>query len=426
MKIHKSSQLAKFYKKSVDQRISVIADWLEDSGIHSTLESGLDIHQADQMIENVIGVYQLPFAIATNFLINDVDYLIPMVVEEPSVVAAASHAAKLFREGGGFRTSSDDPVMIGQMQVLDVEDLDAAIYALDQHKADLIVKANNVAGSIIKYGGGVRDIQTRVFPDTSIGKMLVVHVLMDTRDAMGANTINTVVESLAPDVAELTHGRVHLKILSNLADHRKARAEGVIPARVLATESLSGEAVIDAVLEAAVFAEVDPYRATTHNKGIMNGIDPVVIATGNDWRAVEAAAHAFVARSGSYTSMTRWRKTADGDLHGEIELPMAVGIVGGATRVHPVAQLALQILGVDTAQELAEVIMCVGLAQNFAAIRALATEGIQKGHMRLHAKQLAVAAGAPVDLVPRIVAQMIDENNIRLERAQQLVKELKN
>jgi hydroxymethylglutaryl-CoA reductase len=281
---------------------------------------------------------------------------------------------------------------------------------------------NSIGGSIISRGGGAKSLETRILKDTAVGDMLILHVLYDTRDAMGANAVNTAVELIAEDVTELTGGRVHLKILSNLADHRTARAEGVIPRSTLATDNMTGDEVVDAVLEAALFAEVDPYRATTHNKGIMNGIDPVVIATGNDWRAVEAGAHAFAARSGSYTSMTHWRKTPEGDLHGSIELPMAVGIVGGATRVHPGAQLALRILGVNSARELAEIMVAVGLAQNFAAMRALSTEGIQRGHMRLHARQLAAAAGAEVALIPKIAAIMIQENTIRLERAKELVQ----
>lgn len=403
----------------------MIAEWLHSDVESNAVMFDLSLTEADHMIENVIGRYTLPFAVATNFLINQTDYLIPMVVEEPSVVAAASNAAKMFREGGGFTTSSDEPLMIGQMQVLDVPDIELAIQRLKEQKTNLIDKANEIGGSIVKRGGGVRDLEFRVIPETSVGLMLIIHVLIDTRDAMGANAINSTVEYLAPDITELTGGRVHLKILSNLADRRKARAEGIVPSHILATDSSSGEAVVDAILEAAVFAEVDPYRATTHNKGVMNGIDPVVIATGNDWRAVESAAHAFVSRTGSYGSMTQWRKLPNGDLHGSIELPMAVGIVGGATRVHPMAQMALKILGVETAQQLAEVIVTVGLAQNFAAMRALATEGIQKGHMRLHAKQLAAAAGATVDMIPSIVEQMVRENNIRLERAQQLVKDWK-
>jgi hydroxymethylglutaryl-CoA reductase len=417
----KTSQISKFYKKSLEERRTVISEWIQNSD-HLLTSANLSLDQADHMVENVIGLYELPFGIATNFLVNQRDYLIPMVVEEPSVIAAASNAAKMFRDGGGFITSSSDPIMIGQMQILNVPDLVTAVERLKSHQDQLLERMNSIGGSIISRGGGAKSLETRILKDTAVGDMLILHVLYDTRDAMGANAVNTAVELIAEDVTELTGGRVHLKILSNLADHRTARAEGVIPRSTLATDNMTGDEVVDAVLEAALFAEVDPYRATTHNKGIMNGIDPVVIATGNDWRAVEAGAHAFAARSGSYTSMTRWRKTPDGDLHGSIELPMAVGIVGGATRVHPGAQLALKILGVNSARELAEVMVAVGLAQNFAAMRALSTEGIQRGHMRLHARQLAAAAGAEVALIPKIAAVMIQENNIRLERAKELVQ----
>jgi len=292
-------------------------------------------------------------------------------------------------------------------------------------KPDLLTKANEVGGSILKRGGGARDIEVRVFESTDVGSMLIVHLLMDTRDAMGANAINTAVEHIAPDIAELTGGRTHLRILSNLTDRRKAKAWGVVPASELAKDGGDGHDVIKAIVEASVFAEVDPYRAATHNKGVMNGIDAVVIATGNDWRAIEAGAHAYVARRGSYTSLSRFRANEAGDLYAEIEMPLAVGTVGGATRVHPLAQLALKVLGVTSARELAEVIISVGLAQNFAAVKALAGEGIQRGHMRLHAKQLALAAGAGLEMVPTIVETLVRENTIRLERAQALVKQLK-
>jgi hydroxymethylglutaryl-CoA reductase len=378
------------------------------------------------MVENVVGTFALPLGIATNFLVNGRDYLIPMVIEEPSVIAAVSNAARLFRAGGGFTTSSDDPIMIGQIQVLDLHDLSAASSKIEANKQRLLELANLNGGSITRLGGGARDIEMRSFPQTPVGPMLIVHLLYDCRDAMGANAINTAVEQLAPEIETLTGGRVNLRILSNLADQRKARAEGIIPAAELATETLTGEDVARAIVEAGVIAEIDPYRATTHNKGIMNGIDPVVIATGNDWRAVEAGAHAYASRSGQYSSLTRWWQDDAGDLHGSIELPLALGIVGGATRVHPTAQVALKLLDVESAQQLSEIIAAVGLAQNLAAMRALATEGIQRGHMSLHARQLAVAAGANATLVPRIVQTMIDEDNIRLERARQLVTELGN
>lgn len=424
-----SSRISGFYKKSLAERAALVAEWANlTPDEQAVLEgrAGLSAAQADHMIENVVGTFSLPLSIATNFQINGRDYLIPMVIEEPSVLAAVSNAARLFRAGGGFTTSSDDPIMIGQIQVLDVADLEAATSAILNDKMRLLKIADEVGGSIVRHGGGARDIEVRLFPDTPAGPMLVVHLLIDCRDAMGANAINTAAEHLAPHIEALTGGRVNLRILSNLTDRRKARAEGIIPASELATDTLSGKAVVWAIVEAGVFAEVDPYRAATHNKGIMNGIDPVVIATGNDWRAIEAGAHAYAARNGTYTSLTHWTQDADGNLRGSIELPLSVGIVGGATRVHPTAQVALKILGIESAQQLAEIIAAVGLAQNLAAMRALATEGIQRGHMSLHAKQLAVAAGAEGDLIPRIVQTMIEEGNIRLERAKELASELKD
>lgn len=420
----KTSQIPKLYKLSLNERQNIIHEWIE-TDIEETLNKSLDIHQANNMIENVIGLYNLPMGIATNFTINKKDYLIPMVIEEPSVVAAASNAGKMFRAGGGFTASSDEPIMIGQIQVLDIPNIETAIQSVEKNKTRLLQKADEIGGSIVKRGGGAKDIEIRVI-DSPIGKMLIIHLMMNVQDAMGANAINTAVEHLAPEIADLTGGRVHLKILSNLSDKRKVYVEGIVPASELVKEGIKGEDVVRAIVEAGYFAEVDPYRATTHNKGVMNGIDAVVIATGNDWRAIEAGAHAFAARSGSYTSLTKWRQTASGDLHGSIEIPLAVGIVGGATRVHPSAQLALKILGVRSAQELAEIAAAVGLAQNFAAIRALATEGIQRGHMRMHAKQIALAAGASVEMVGRIVEQMVQENNIRLERAKALVEELQS
>lgn len=409
----------------MSERHTILAEWLgKSTDTAFPLDGGLSTDQADAMIENVLGRYALPFAIATNFLINGRDVLVPMVIEEPSVVAACSNAARLFRDGGGFTTSSDQPIMIGQIQVLDIPDMAHAIAQIEANKPMLLAEADSVGGSIVKRGGGARDIEIRVFEESPIGAMLVLHLLLDTRDAMGANAINTAVEHLAPHIEALTGGRVNLRILSNFSDKRKARAHGIIPKASLTTDSLTGEQVVMAIVEAGYFAEIDPYRATTHNKGVMNGIDAVVMATGNDWRAVEAGAHAYVARDGRYTSMTQWRMTPEGDLQGTIELPLAVGIVGGATRVHPTAQLALEILEISTAQDLAEIMVAVGLAQNFAAIRALATDGIQQGHMRMHAKQLALAAGASAEDAQKIAKQMIDEKNIRLERAKQLVEML--
>ncbi|KXK17849.1 MAG: hydroxymethylglutaryl-CoA reductase, degradative [Chloroflexi bacterium OLB15] len=423
-----TSRLSGFYKRSLEERASALQSWAQLSDTEIDVlqgSSGLSAAQADHMIENTVGIYSLPLGIATNFLINGQDRLIPMVIEEPSVVAAMSNAARLFREGGGFQTSSDAPIMIGQLQVLDLQDVAEAAEKIAAYKQRLLDEADAVGGSIVKRGGGARDLQVRPFLDTPIGPMLVVHLLMDVRDAMGANAINTAAEHIAPLVEEITGGRVNLRILSNLTDQRKARAEGMIPASALATEAMSGEEVARAVVEAGVFAEVDPYRAATHNKGIMNGVDAVIIATGNDWRAIEAGAHAYAARNGRYTSLSRYWQDDQGNLHAAMEMPLSVGIVGGATRVHPAAQVALKILGVASAQELAEICVAAGLAQNFAALRALASEGIQRGHMRMHAKQIAVSAGAAPEQVRSVVEQMIRENNIRPERAKAIVESLK-
>lgn len=422
----RTSRLPGFYRKSLVERAAIVGDWAglsqEEQAIFFGL-TGLNTRDADHMIENAVGIYALPLGVAVNFLINDRDYLIPMVVEEPSVVAAVSNAAKIIREGGGFYAGSDDPIMIGQIQIMDVDNVWAAAARVMAHREELLRVANDPTLTIVKRGGGARDIETRPFEDTAVGSMLVVHVLVDVRDAMGANVINTICERLAPRLETITNGRVNLRILSNYSDQRMAHARCMIPPHALATDSYHGEEVIKLMIEAAVFAEIDPYRATTHNKGVMNGIDAVAIATGNDWRAIEAGAHAYVCRGGRYTSMTQWWQDEEGNLRGSIQLPMAVGIVGGATKSHPTARVAMKILAVQTARELAEVMVSVGLAQNFAAIRALATEGIQQGHMTLHARQLAMAAGATGDLINQIVDIMLREKNIRLERAKELVKE---
>lgn len=421
----RSSKLSGFYKQTLAEKRGVLREWasLGDEEL-ARLEAGLSVDSANHMIENVVGVYGLPMGIATNFLVNGRDYLVPMVIEEPSVVAAVSNAAKMFRIGGGFTTRCDAPLMIGQIQVLDLADLAEASRAIENNKALLLDRVNAIGGSIVKNGGGAKDIEIRHFEETPIGRMLVLHLIYDVRDAMGANAINTAAEHIAPDIERITGGRVNLRILSNLTDKRKAYAEGMIPADALQTDAIKGTDAVQYIVEAGVFAEVDPYRAATHNKGIMNGIDAVVIATGNDWRAIEAGAHAYAARDGMYRSLTRWWRDDDGNLHGSIELPLALGIVGGATKVHPTAQIAMKLLGVSSAGELSEVIAAVGLAQNLAAMRALATVGIQQGHMRMHAKQLAVAAGATNEQVPLITSQLIAEKNIRLERAKVLLAQL--
>jgi hydroxymethylglutaryl-CoA reductase len=423
----KSSRLSGFYQKSLEERLSIISEWsslsADDENVLRGI-MGLDREQANHMIENVVGLYSLPIGIATNFLINNKDYLIPMVIEEPSVVAAVSNAARMFRSGGGFQTRSDEPIMIGQIQLLDINNPEFAESQILANKAFLLEEADKTGGSIVKRGGGARDIQIRMFRDTPIGHMLVIHLLFDTREAMGANAINTAVEHLAPFIEEITSGRVNLRILSNLTDQRKAYVEGMIPAAELARDGISGEDAVKSIVEAGIFAELDPYRATTHNKGIMNGIDAVVLATGNDWRAVEAGVHAYAARSGTYSSLSKWWQDSDGNLRGAMSLPLAVGTVGGATRVHPTAGVALKIMGNPTSRELAEIMAAVGLAQNLGAIRALATEGIQHGHMRMHARQIAVAAGAGNEQVAEVAKRLIAEKNIRLQRAEEIVAEL--
>jgi hydroxymethylglutaryl-CoA reductase len=423
----KTSRLSGFYQKTLEERLSLIVEWSDlttsDRDVLLGI-MGLDREQANHMIENVVGLYSLPIGIATNFLINSKDYLIPMVIEEPSVVAAVSNAAKMFRSGGGFYTHSDEPVMIGQIQVLEIDDPELAQSQILANKLLLLSEANKTGGSIVKRGGGARDIEVRIFRDTAVGHMLVVHLLFDTRDAMGANAVNTAVEQLSPFIEEITGGRVNLRILSNLTDHRKAYVEGVISASELARDGITGGNAVKSIVEAAIFAEIDPYRATTHNKGIMNGIDAVVIATGNDWRAVEAGVHAYAARGGSYSSLSKWWQDEDGNLRGSMELPLAVGTVGGATRVHPTAGVAMKILGNPSSRELSEVMAAVGLAQNLGAIRALATEGIQDGHMRMHARQIAVAAGASNEDVLEVAKRLIAEKNIRLQRAEEIVAEL--
>ncbi|MDQ7024777.1 MAG: hydroxymethylglutaryl-CoA reductase, degradative [Anaerolineae bacterium] len=425
----KTSRITGFYKNTLDQRIHTISQWANLSNTETNVLRNilsLSTEDASHMVENAIGTFSLPLGIGTNFLINNTDYLIPMAIEEPSVIAAVSNAARLFREGGGFTTHSDEPIMIGQIQLLDINDPEQAVQIICEHKHQLIEEANRVSGSIVARGGGAIDIETRIFTDTPIGSMVIIHLLYDTREAMGANAINTAVEHLAPFIEEITGGRVNLRILSNLTDKRKAYAEGMIPAQILARNNVSGKQVVRSIVEAGIFAEIDPYRATTHNKGIMNGIDAVLIATGNDWRAVEAGVHAYAARSGTYSSLSKWWQDDDGNLRGSIELPLAVGTVGGATRVHPTAKVVMKILGNPSSRELAEIIATVGLAQNLGALRALATEGIQHGHMRMHARQLAVAAGASNEQVSQVAHLLVEENKIRLQRAKEIVAELQD
>jgi len=440
-----TSRIPGFYDLPLDERLTELADAVGLSAVDLaafTLTGGLAPDQVDHMVENAVGTFSLPLGIGLNFIVNGREVLVPMAIEEPSVVAGASFMAKLARATGGFQAEASAPEMIGQMQVLDVADLPKARQALLEQKANLLAEADEIDPVLKKLGGGARDLEVRVIEDSPIGPFLVIHLIYDVRDAMGANAVNTACEVLAPRVEEITGGRVHLRILSNLADRRLARARCTIPVKEMAFtveaglgtpkvyvpaqgdhkgRPYTGEQVRDGIIAAWAFAATDPYRATTHNKGIMNGVDAVVIATGNDWRAIEAGAHAYAARSGRYTSLSTWGKDAEGNLTGFLEMPMAVGIVGGATKVHPTAKAALKLMGVKTAAELAEIIVSVGLAQNLAALRALATEGIQRGHMSLHARQVAIAAGATGDMIEKVAAQMVAEKTVRIDRAEEIM-----
>ena len=417
----KSSELSGFYKLRADERLKLVADFagLSDDEVAILSTSGALGELADRMIENVVGTMPLPLGIATNFLINGRDYLIPMAIEEPSVVAAASNAAKMARASGGFQTSSTEPIMIGQIQITDVPDPFSAKLALIAAKEKILERANKQDSVLVKLGGGAKDLDVRIL-NTASGTQVILHLLVNVKDAMGANAVNTMAEAVAPYIEQLAGGRVYLRIISNLAAHRLATARAVFT-----KETIGGADVVTGILRAYEFAQADPYRCATHNKGIMNGIDAVVIATGNDFRAIESGAHAYASITGQYQPLTHWERNREGDLVGTIELPLAVGLVGGATATHPTAKVNVKIIGVQTANELAEVIAAVGLAQNFAALRALATEGIQRGHMSLHARNVAIAAGAKGDQIDRVVEILVREQNVRIDRAKDVLKTLK-
>ena len=418
----RTSRISGFYKMPMEERVGIVAGY---AGLTSEevelLRSGggLGLEAADRMIENVLGTIAYPLGVAVNFRINGRDRLVPMALEEPSVVAAASNMARIMREGEGIMVRSSEPVMIGQMQVLDIPRMETAVDAIEEAKPRLIELANRQDPVLERFGGGARDLEARVI-ESEAGAMLIIHLLVDCRDAMGANAVNTMCEALAPYIEELTGGRVLLRIISNLADRRLARAEAVIR-----KGEIGGEEGVDNIVAAWAFADADPYRAATHNKGIMNGVIAVALATAQDHRALEAGAHAYAARGGRYRSLSRWWKNEGGDLVGALEMPMAVGLVGGATRTHPMARLALKILGVSTATELSDVMAAVGLAQNLAALRALTQEGIQRGHMRLHARNLVVMAGAEGDLIDEAVEALIESGEIRFDNAQAIVRRLK-
>ena len=418
-----------FYKLSVEDRLEVIRqhEWLHDDDVQELLSGDhlLVPELADKMIENVVGVMGLPLGVGLNFVINKRDYLIPLVVEEPSIVAALSSAAKTFSAGGGMTARADESLLIGQVQVVNPSDMEAGERQVLAHKAELLAKLNALHPNMIARGGGAHDIEVRRFPRTSDNpQMLVVHLLVDTCDAMGANMINTMCEEIAPDIEALTGGRVFLRILSNLTDRAVVRASVTVATDQLSGKGYSGEEVRDGIVLASQFANIDPYRAATHNKGIMNGIDPVAIATGNDWRAIEAAAHAYASREGRYTALTHWQVTQSGDLHGEIEIPLKVGTQGGSLRANPSANIAHRMLGTPNARELAEVMASAGLAQNFSAIRALSTVGIQKGHMSLHARSVALSAGVPQSRFEKVVSRLIEKDDIKIETAHAILAEL--
>jgi hydroxymethylglutaryl-CoA reductase len=420
------SRIPGFYNHTMAERLSELAQHGELSAEDIAAlsgQAGLTSEQADHMIENVVGTFALPLGIALNFTVNGREVLVPMVIEEPSVVAGASFMAKLTRAGGGFIARVDPPEMIGQVQLLCIPDLQAARQAILDKKEHLLAEIFDLDPVLKRLGGGPRDLEVRLIEESPIGAFLVVHLIYDVRDAMGANAVNTAVERLAPQLESISGGKAHLRILSNLADHRLARAECTIPLSELEFDTYTAEDVRDGIISAWAFAAADPYRAATHNKGIMNGVDPVVIATGNDWRAIEAGAHAYAARSGRYTSLSTWGQDVHGNLVGSLEMPMAVGIVGGSTQVHPAARVSLKLLGATTAGQLAEIIVSVGLAQNLAALRALATEGIQRGHMGLHARQVAIAAGAQGDVIEQLAAHLVAEKTVRIDRAKEILAE---
>jgi hydroxymethylglutaryl-CoA reductase len=417
-----TSEISGFYKLGVEERIQAVKEFAgltdEETGLLQAA-GALKMDLANRMIENVIGTFPLPLGIAVNFKVNGKDYLIPMAIEEPSVVAAASYAAKMARSKGGFFADSTEPIMIGQIQTVKVKDPHRARMAVLGAKAEILKKANEQDPMLVSFGGGAKDLKVKVI-HAATGPMVITELLVDCRDAMGANAVNTMAEAVAPMIERITGGRVFLRIISNLATERLARAWTVID-----KETIGGEEVVDGIVEAYAFAAADPYRAATHNKGILNGIIGVVMATCNDPRAVEAGAHAYAARTGHYLPLSVWEKSENGDLVGSIELPMAVGTIGGATGVHPIAKIALKILGVKSARELGEVLAAVGLAQNLGALRALAHEGIQRGHMSLHARNMAMTAGATGNLVDIIAEQMVKEHKIRIDRAKELLEEHK-
>jgi len=415
------SSISKFFEKSRKDRLDIVANFAnlsnEELDILQSNNGGISYDKADKMVENAIGTFSLPLGIATNFKINGKDYIIPMVIEEPSVIAAASKGAKIARIKGGFEVTADESYSIGQIQVLDV-DIPSAIQKITNSSNDILQLANSKSNTLSKMGKGAKEISCKEI-ETPSGNMLIVELLIDVGDAMGANITNTMCEAVSPLIEKISGGRTLLRILSNYSTRRIAKAKAVFD-----KEAVGGEKVVDNIILAFEFADNDVYRAVTHNKGILNGTIAVANAIGQDSRAIEAAANAYAAKSGRYRSLSKWSKDNDGNLVGTLEIPLSVGIVGGIVNVHPVAKVCTKILGVSTAQELACVMIATGLAQNYSAIRALATEGIQKGHMRLHARNLAAAAGATPDQIDKIVQKMIEEKKISLDSAKELLEKI--
>ena len=415
------SSISKLFEKSRKERLDIVANFAnlssEELDILQGDNGGISFDKADKMVENAIGTFSLPLGIATNFKINGKDYIIPMVIEEPSVIAAASKGAKIARIKGGFEVTADESYSIGQIQVLDV-DISSAIEKINNSSNEILQLANSKSNTLPKMNKGAKEVSCKEI-DTPSGKMLIVELLIDVGDAMGANVTNTMCESVSPLIEKISGGRTLLRILSNYSTRRIAKAKAVFE-----KEAVGGEKVVDNIILAFEFADNDVYRAVTHNKGIMNGTISVANATGQDSRAIEAAANAYAAKSGKYRSLSKWSKDNDGNLVGTLEIPLSVGVVGGIANVHPVAKVCTKILGVSSAQELACVMTATGLAQNYSAIRALATEGIQKGHMRLHARNLAAAAGATPEQIDKIVQKMIEEKKISLDRAKELLEQI--
>jgi len=415
------SSISKFFEKSRKDRLDIIANFAnltrDELDILQSDNGGISFDKADKMVENAIGTFSLPLGIATNFKINGKDYVVPMVIEEPSVIAAASKGAKIARIKGGFEVSADKSFSIGQIQILDV-DIPSAISQIKNSSNEILQLANSKSNTLSKMGKGAKEVSCKEI-DTPSGKMLIVELLIDVGDAMGANVTNTMCESVSPLIEQITGGRALLRILSNYSTRRLVKAKAVFE-----KEAVGGKKVVDNIISAFEFADNDVYRAVTHNKGVMNGTIAVANAVGQDSRAIESAANAYAAKSGKYRSLSKWSKDNDGNLVGILEIPLSVGIVGGIANVHPVAKVCTKILGVLSAQELACVMTATGLAQNYSAIRALATEGIQKGHMRLHARNLAAAAGATPEQTDEIVQKMIEEKKISLDRAKELLEQI--